>query len=239
MQFKFDELRASDAQLLGRVTYTEFAAAWPNMTEAGEFAEMMNTMPKYSVSSTLTDATWDNSTIIADNVVGEVTKLKVNYSGDLLVCGSATLVGTLRRHDLVDEYRLIVHPVVLGTGKRLFADATAPTDLTLVDHRKVGPDVLLLTYHPTRADRGSTGWPRPRRRRRAGRGRSARPAQSSSRSRTIATPSSSLDAVTSSAIARTVGCALATATPRPAHLIIGMSLGMSPIATTWSARTSH
>ena len=155
MAFKFEELQASDAQLLGRVTYAGFAANWPNMTGTGEFGEKMNAMPKFVVSTTLAEATWNNSTIIADNVAEEVAKLKATYSGDILVSGSATLIGALRQHDLVDEYRLMVHPVVLGTGKRLFGEGSAPADLALVDHRKVGPDVMLLTYRPTSADAGA------------------------------------------------------------------------------------
>lgn len=148
MQFKFEELQASDAQLLGRVTYEGFAAAWPNMADGGEFAEKMNGMPKFVVSTTLTEATWNNTTIISDDVVAEVTKLKGQFAGDVLVAGSATLVDTLRKHDLVDEYRLMTHPVVLGTGKRLFQDGAGTSDLALVDSRSVGPDVLLLTYRP-------------------------------------------------------------------------------------------
>lgn len=148
-QYKFEELQASDVQLLGRVTYDGFAAAWPGMEEvAGDFARRMNAMPKVVVSTTLTEATWNNTTIIAGNVASEVARLKDQYEGDVLVAGSATLVDTLRELDLVDEYRLMVHPVVLGTGKRLFRDGAAGTDLQLVDSRKVGPDVLLLTYRP-------------------------------------------------------------------------------------------
>lgn len=148
-QYKFEELQASDVQLLGRVTYEGFAAAWPGMEEvAGEFARRMNAMPKVVVSTTLTEAAWNNTTIIAGNVATEVARLKDRCDGDILVPGSATLVGTLREHDLVDEYRLMVHPVVLGTGKRLFSGGAAGTDLQLADCRKVGPDVLLLTYRP-------------------------------------------------------------------------------------------
>jgi dihydrofolate reductase len=148
-QFKFEELQASDVQLMGRVTYEGFAAAWPAMEEAtGDFGKRMNSMPKVVVSTTLTDAAWNNTTIISGNVAAEVTKLKGRYEGDVLVSASATLVDTLREHDLVDEYRLMVHPVVLGSGKRLFKEGAAGTDLELVDSRKVGPDVLLLTYRP-------------------------------------------------------------------------------------------
>jgi dihydrofolate reductase len=145
--FKFEELASSDAQLLGRVTYDGFAAAWPAMEEAvGEFAVRMNSMPKFVVSTTLTEASWNNTTIIAGNVPAEVAKLKEQYDGDILVAGSATLVGTLREHDLIDEYHLMVHPVLLGGGKRLFTGGAGPADLTLVESRKVGPDVLLLIY---------------------------------------------------------------------------------------------
>jgi dihydrofolate reductase len=148
-QFKFDELMASDVQLLGRVTYQEFAAAWPAMEEAtGEFGARMNGMPKVVVSTTLTEPTWKNTSIVSADVPGVVAKLKAEYDGDILVAGSATLVDTLREHDLVDEYRLMVHPVVLGQGKRLFREGAAPSDLALVDARKVGPDVQLVTYRP-------------------------------------------------------------------------------------------
>jgi dihydrofolate reductase len=153
MSFKLDELRASDVQLLGRVTYEGFAAAWPAMAEStGEFGERMNSMPKVVVSSTLTDPTWANTSVIAGDIPAAVAKLKESYPGDILVAGSAMLVGLLREHDLVDEYRLMVHPVVLGAGKRLFDGGV--TDLRLVDSRAVGPDVLLLIYRPARAEAG-------------------------------------------------------------------------------------
>ena len=149
-KFKFDELMASDALLLGRLTYEGFAAAWPAMEETtGEFGARMNSMPKVVVSTTLREPTWKNTTIVSRDVVSTVVNLKKQYDGDILVAGSATLVDTLREHDLVDEYRLMVHPVVLGQGKRLFKDGATATDLALVDSRKVGPDVQLLTYRPT------------------------------------------------------------------------------------------
>jgi dihydrofolate reductase len=148
-QFKFEELQAADVQLLGRVTYEGFAAAWPAMEEVtGEFGKKMNAMPKVVVSTTLTDAIWNNTTIISADVAAEVAKLKAQYDGDVLVAGSATLVDTLSEYGLVDEYRLMVHPVVLGTGKRLFKDGAAGTDLQLAEVRKVGPDVVVLTYRP-------------------------------------------------------------------------------------------
>jgi dihydrofolate reductase len=152
-RFKFDELMASDAQLLGRVTYEGFAKAWPTITGTGEFGEKMNAMPKFVVSTTLTDdgAVWTNTTVIRDNVAGQVSRLKEGMAGDVLVAGSARLVRTLAQHDLVDEYRLMLFPIVLGTGKRLFGDGTRSTVLRLVDSRSVGPDgVLILTYEPAR-----------------------------------------------------------------------------------------
>lgn len=155
-QFKGDELRDSDVQLLGRVTYEGFAAAWPAMEEAtGDYGKKMNAMPKVVVSTTLTEPTWNNTTIISGNVADEVARLKAQYDGDILVQGSATLAQTLAEHGLVDEYRLMVHPVVLGTGKRLFSGSAAGTDLQLAESRKVGPDVLLLVYRPASGEAGT------------------------------------------------------------------------------------
>src|SRR4051812_21205535 len=119
-QFKLDEVMASEALLLGRVTYEGFAAAWPS--REGEFADKFNNMPKYVVSTTLENPEWSNSTVIAGGVAGEVEKLKGEVDGEILVNGSARLVATLVENDLVDEYRLMVFPTVLGNGKRLFAD---------------------------------------------------------------------------------------------------------------------
>src|SRR6266545_2277713 len=115
-QFKFDELMASDALLLGRVTYEIFAAAWPSRT--GEFADRMNSLPKYVVSTTLQKAEWNNSHLISDatHVVEEVVKLKQQPGKDILLCGSAELFQTLSQHNLIDEYRLMVYPIILGTG---------------------------------------------------------------------------------------------------------------------------
>jgi dihydrofolate reductase len=152
-RFKFDELMASEAQLLGRVTYQGFAAAWPTMTEMGEFGHKMNAMPKYVVSTTLADAdaTWTNSTVIRGDVAGEVSRLKQETAGDVLVAGSATLARSLAELDLVDEYRLMVFPVVLGSGKRLFTDGVSRFKLRLVDTTPIGSDgVLILTYEPVR-----------------------------------------------------------------------------------------
>jgi dihydrofolate reductase len=118
-QFKDSELMAADAQLLGRTTYEGFAEAWPPMrAEAGEYGEKINSMPKYVVSATLADedATWENSTVIRDDVPATVAKLKDQIAGDILVQGSATLVRSLAEADLVDRYRLMLFPIVLGTG---------------------------------------------------------------------------------------------------------------------------
>jgi dihydrofolate reductase len=152
-RFKLDELMASEAQLLGRITYQGFAKAWPSMSGTNPFGEKMNAMPKYVASTTLTDeeAGWNNSTVLRGDVPGQVAEIKDRLSGDLLVAGSAELVRTLAQHDLVDEYRLMVFPIVLGSGKRLFADAGARSVLRLTDTTPVGPEgVLVLTYEPVR-----------------------------------------------------------------------------------------
>jgi dihydrofolate reductase len=151
-KFKYDELMAADAQLLGRITYEGFAKAWPTI-DAGDFSEKMNTMPKYVVSTTLSDddATWTNSTVIRDDVPAQIAQLKKKVNGDILVAGSGRLVQTLAEHDLVDEYRLMVFPIVLGSGKRFFGDGTPMTKLELVDTKPVGPDgVFVLTYRPAK-----------------------------------------------------------------------------------------
>ena len=142
-RFKLDELMAADAMLLGRRTYEGFAAAWPSMTDEAGFADKMNGMPKYVVSSTLERADWTNSTILAGDVVEEVERLRAQPGGDLLVAGSCRLVQTLLRHGLVDELRLMVFPVVLGAGKRLFAEQPEQLGLQLVETRRTG-DVALL-----------------------------------------------------------------------------------------------
>jgi dihydrofolate reductase len=147
-KFKLDEAMASDALLLGRKTYQEFAAAWPSRT--GGFADKMNSMAKYVVSTTLKKAEWNNSTLIKSNVVEEVSRLKAMPGGEILIAGSAQLVHTLMQHELVDEYRLMVFPVVLGKGKRLFNDGSDKHALRLVEAKPVGSGVLILIYHPER-----------------------------------------------------------------------------------------
>ena len=148
-QFKFSELFASDGLLLGRVTYQGFAAAWPSQTDEQGYADRMNTFPKAVVSTTLTAPEWNNTTVIAHNVADEVAKLKQQPGQDLLVFGSATLVQTLAKHDLVDEYRLLVYPVVRGTGHRLFQDDTTAA-LQLVEAKTFGGTVVALTYRAAR-----------------------------------------------------------------------------------------
>jgi dihydrofolate reductase len=151
-KYKFDELMQAEAMLLGRRTYDGFSAAWPSIEDEAGFADKMNGMPKYVVSSTLEDPEWNNSTVLEGDVAESVAKLKDETDGDILVGGSAQLVQALTRHGLVDEYRLMVFPVVLGSGKRLFGDSDAPATLKLVESAPVGPDgVMTLTYQPARA----------------------------------------------------------------------------------------
>ena len=145
-RFKLDELMSSDAQLLGRVTYEGFAKAWPTIEGTGEFGEKMNGMPKFVVSKTLTAADWNNSTILSGDLVEDVGKLKHQFGGDILVAGSAQLVQGLLERDLVDELRLMVFPVVLGTGKRLFGETSDKKRLQLVDSKTVGDGVAILKY---------------------------------------------------------------------------------------------
>ena len=149
-KFKLDETFASEALLLGRVTYEGFAEAWPSRD--GEFADKFNSMPKYVVSSTLAEPEWNNSTVLKGDVVEEVGKLRQEQDGDIVVHGSARLVQTLIEHDLVDELRLMVYPVVLGSGKRLFGDTSDKKPLRLVDSKVVGDGVAILIYEPASED---------------------------------------------------------------------------------------
>ncbi len=145
-KFKLDEAFSSEALLLGRVTYQGFAEAWP--AREGEFADKFNSMPKYVVSSTLDEPEWNNSTVLKGDVAQEVGKLRQEQDGDIVVHGSALLVQTLIEHDLVDEFRLMVYPVVLGGGKRLFGETTDKKPLRLVDSKVVGDGVAILIYEP-------------------------------------------------------------------------------------------
>lgn len=148
---------ASDALLLGRITYEGFAAAWPTMEDVeGAFAVRMNTLPKYVASTTLARAEWNNSTIIRDNVPEEVSKLKREPGDDILIGGSGALAETLLQHKLVDEVRMLVHPIAVGVGKRLFEHRSEPIPMTLAGTRPMtlagtrsfDSGVVALTYHP-------------------------------------------------------------------------------------------
>ena len=145
--FKLDEVMASEALLLGRVTYEGFASAWPSRTDEVGFADKFNSMPKYVVSTTLEDPEWNNSTVIGGDVAKAVAALKREVDGDILVNGSVQLVRTLMEHDLVDEYRLMVFPTVLGAGKRLFGESGEAVALRLVDAKPAG-ETLILIYEP-------------------------------------------------------------------------------------------
>lgn len=145
-QFKMDELVEAEAQLLGRVTYEGFAAAWPTMEDEAGFAEKMNSMPKYVVSSTLESADWENSTILSGDLAEEIGRIKEEVDGVILVAGSATLVQGLIENDLVDELRLMVFPVALGSGKRLFGETEDKKPMKLVDSKTVGDGIAVLTY---------------------------------------------------------------------------------------------
>jgi dihydrofolate reductase len=150
-RFKLDELMAAGALLLGRVTYEGFAQAWPSRTDEVGFADKMNNLPKYVVSTTLEHAEWNNSTVLSGDVAEEVGRLRQQPGRDILVAGSARLVRALTEHGLVDEYRLMVFPIVLGSGKRLFADAAQPLRLRLLETKPAG-ETLILTYVPAEAN---------------------------------------------------------------------------------------
>ena len=143
-KFKLDETMESDALLLGRKTYEGFAAAWPS--REGEFADRFNNMPKYVVSSTLDKPEWNNTTVLEGNVVEAVKELKGKQDGNLVVHGSRQLAQTLIEHDLVDQLNLMVFPVVLGSGKRLFGETSDKKRLELVESRTVGDGVAILIY---------------------------------------------------------------------------------------------
>ena len=147
-RFKLDEALGADALLLGRVTYQGFADAWP--TRDGEFADKFNEMPKYVVSSTLQDPEWNNSTVLEGDLGEAVAKVRDQHDGDVVVHGSPQLVQALIEADLVDELRLMVFPVVLGSGKQLFGDTADKKTLKLTDSRVVGDGVAILVYQPAR-----------------------------------------------------------------------------------------
>ena len=149
-QYKFDELSAADALLLGRVTYEGFAAAWPQMEEqTGEYGAWMNGYPKHVVSTTLEEPLeWNNSKLVKGDLAEEISRLKDQPGKDIRVFGSGDLVNTLMQHDLVDEYRLMVFPIVLGSGKRLFGEGGDMKPLKLMETRTLGSGVVVLSYGP-------------------------------------------------------------------------------------------
>jgi dihydrofolate reductase len=147
-EFKLDEVMSSEALLLGRTTYEGFAAAWPS--REGDFADKFNNMPKYVVSTTLGDPEWNNTSVIEGDLAEAVSNLKQQFDGDILVNGSQQLVAALADQGLVDEYRLMVFPTVLGSGKKFFGDGVR-TDLELVESKSVGDGVMILVYRPASA----------------------------------------------------------------------------------------
>jgi dihydrofolate reductase len=153
-QFKLDELVEARVQLLGRVTYEGFAAAWPS--REGPFADKLNNDPKIVVSTTLTDPAWQNTSVIAGDVVDEIARLKQETDGVILVAGSGTLVATLLEADLVDELRLMVFPTILGRGKRLFPNGIDRLTLRLIDSRVVGPDGVHIQIYKRAPASGPT-----------------------------------------------------------------------------------
>jgi dihydrofolate reductase len=147
-QFKADETMGAAAMLLGRRTYEGFAQAWPS--REGEFADKFNSMPKYVVSSTLTDPEWSNTTVLDGDLRESVARVRDEVDGDVVVHGSAQLVQSLLESDGVDELRLMVFPVVVGSGKRLFGETSDMKPLRLASSKAVGDGVLILVYEPAR-----------------------------------------------------------------------------------------
>lgn len=142
---KQDELFASDALLLGRITYEGFAAAWPGRTDEAGFADRMNSLPKYVVSNTLKEPAWNNSHVVRGDVAAQVRALKQQPGQDILIAGSAQLINSLKQDNLIDEYRLLIYPVVLGSGKRLFHSGP-PASLQLEEVRPLGSGVVFMRY---------------------------------------------------------------------------------------------
>jgi len=147
-QFKWAELQASDALLVGRNTYLGFAAAWPNVKGTGEFGEKMNSMPKYVVSSTLDKVEWAGSKLIKGNVSEEIKRLKKQPGGDLLLSGSGQLFNAMMRENLIDLYRFMLHPVVLGKGMRLFEGGGKQRSLKLMETKRFATGIIVLEYEP-------------------------------------------------------------------------------------------
>ncbi len=150
-QFKWTELQASDALLLGRNTYEGFAAAWPTMPGTGEFGEKMNSMTKYVVSSTLDNVEWTGSHLVKGDLAAEVRRLKREPGHDLLLSGSAQLFNALMRENLIDLYRFMVHPVILGKGKRLFAEGNDKRILELAETKRLSSGIVIIEYRPAKS----------------------------------------------------------------------------------------
>lgn len=149
-KFKLDEVLEAEAQLLGRVTYEGFAAAWPEREDEVGFARAMNEMPKYVVSTTLEQPEWQNTTVLSGDPAEAIAALREEVDGVILVAGSATLVQTLLEHDLVDELRLMVFPLLLGRGKRLFGEGEMKMALRLTESKTVGDGISILRFEPQR-----------------------------------------------------------------------------------------
>jgi dihydrofolate reductase len=147
-KFTLDKTLGTEALLLGRRSYEFFAATWPSRN--GDLADKLNSLPKYVVSSTLEDPDWNNSTVMKGDVIDEVSKLKQDLNGEIVVLGSPQLARTLIEHDLVDELRLMIYPVVLGAGARLFGETSDKKPMRFVDTQTVGDGVAILTYEPVR-----------------------------------------------------------------------------------------
>lgn len=145
-EFKFQEVMDAESQLIGRVTYESFAGAWPQ--RQGEFADRMNGMPKYVASTTLQAPDWENTTVLSGDVPAAVAELKEGDGGPILIAGSRTLVQSLMPHGLIDEWRLMVFPVVLGSGARLFPESPEKAVLKLADIQRFESGVVVQTYEP-------------------------------------------------------------------------------------------
>ena len=149
-QFKWAELQASDALLLGRKTYEGFSAAWPNMKGTGEFGEKMNTMTKYVVSSTLGKVEWPGSKLVQGDLPEEIRRLKREPGHDLLLSGSGQLFNALMQENLIDLYRFMVHPIVLGSGKRLFTESNTRRVLDLTETERFSSGIVIIEFRPAK-----------------------------------------------------------------------------------------
>jgi dihydrofolate reductase len=149
IQWKFQEVLAHEALLLGRTTYESFAGAWPSYK--GPFADRMNSMPKYVASTTLQKLDWNNAHLLQGDAMAAAARLKRELGGDILVHGSRTLANALKKHDLVDEYRLMVFPIILGSGMRLFEETPDAATLALIGTQSLRNGVAILTYRPARS----------------------------------------------------------------------------------------